>query len=118
MSAWFRPRRAGEYGRSEDEIVATADPGANPAFLADRSGRAGASASKGAKPRPGDGRAQSAGQPRGGALYAAADRPAGRADRAVSGPGIEPGVDGGHLSATGRRGRAMAERARPRRAAG
>src|SRR5712671_520795 len=109
MPAWFRSRRAGEYGRSEDEIVATADPGANSAFLADRSGRAGTSASKGAKPRPGDGRAQSAGQPRGGALYAAADQPAGGADRALPGPGTEPGVDGGHLSATGRRGRAMAE---------
>ena len=97
----------------EDDVVSTADFGANAALPAGCTDRAGANAaSKGADPRAGHRRAEAAGRPWRSALYAAADRPDGRADRALPRPGPQPGADGRDLPAAGGRGGAMAEGAR------
>src|SRR5205814_10457246 len=90
----------------ENEIVSAADLSADSAFPSDRA--LPAAGAECADAPPGHRRVEPARKAWTGAVHAAADRPDGGADRALPRPAAEPGPVGGHLSATGGRGRAMA----------
>ena len=103
-----------ETWRCPDDIVSASDFRADTALSADRAPGPGADAGfEGPVPRAGNGRAQPARQSRGGALHAAADRPVGRAHRALPRSAALASADGRDLPAADRRGRAMAEGGRP-----
>src|SRR5437764_8399005 len=92
--------RSSNRGRS-NETISPAHLSADSAFSFDYPGP-GAGAER-ADAAPGNRRAEPAGEAGSTAVHAAADRPAGRADRALSRPAAEPGLDGGDLPATGGR---------------
>src|SRR3982074_1214896 len=98
-----------ETRRYPDDIVSASDFRADAALSADRAPGPGADAGlEGPVPRTGNGRAQPARPSRGGALHAAADRPVGRAHRALPRSAALASADGRDLPAADRRGRAMA----------